>query len=133
MGLAEWITHYEALRTKVYRCPAGKLTIGVGRNLEDLGISIPEAEILLANDIERCRRELEPYSWFSEAPLNVQDALIHMNFNLGLPRLLGFRRMIKALYDKDYTRAAMEALDSKWAKQLPVRANDIALAIREGL
>lgn len=132
MGLLEWITYYEGVRLKPYKCPAGKYTIGVGRNLEDLGISLEEAEVLLNNDIERCRSELSHYTWFCNAPLHVQDALIHMCFNLGLSRLLQFRKMIRALESKNYALAAHEALDSQWAKQLPKRANDVAMMIRQG-
>ena len=37
------LIEHEGLEQKVYRCTAGKLTIGVGRNLEDKGITEEEA------------------------------------------------------------------------------------------
>lgn len=132
MSLRDWIIGHEGVKLKPYVCPSGKLTIGVGRNLTDNGISLEEAYMLLDNDIKRCYRELSVYSWFIALDPNRQDAIVNMCFNLGISKLLGFKRMIKALERKDYTRAAIEALDSKWAKQVKGRAIDIASVIREG-
>jgi len=47
------------LRLKPYRDSVGKLTIGVGRNLDDVGISAEEADVLLANDIAKAQAELK--------------------------------------------------------------------------
>ena len=131
-SLETWIKQHEGFRNNYYLDTVGKLTIGYGRNLTDRGISREEAEFMLANDILICKQELAPLDWYYGQPPNVQDALVNMCYNLGLPRLLGFKKMIAALANHDYTTAALEALDSKWAKQVHGRANDIALMIREG-
>lgn len=110
----------------------GKLTIGYGRNLEDNGISQEEANFLFDNDFHLCERQLAQCSWYAEQPEGVQAALINMCFNLGLPRLKGFKRMIAALEAKNYTVAAQEALNSKWATQVGQRAKDVAVMLREG-
>lgn len=110
----------------------GKVTIGYGRNIDDNGISPQEGNFLFDNDFDRCQRELSLFPWYANQPQNVQDALMNMCFNLGITRLLGFKKMIAALIDKDYTTAAMEALDSKWAKQVGQRAKDVAVMIRQG-
>jgi lysozyme len=110
----------------------GKLTIGYGRNLDDNGISQEEADILFNNDFDNCQRELSQYAWYTSQPEGVQAALMNMCFNLGLPRLKLFKRMIAALYVKNYTLAAQEALDSKWAAQVGERAKDVAVMLREG-
>jgi lysozyme len=130
--LVDWIKHHEGYRRFVYECPAGVLTVAFGRNLETVGISEEEADYLLSNDIKRCVAQLERYIWFTHQPRQVKDALINMCFNLGITRLLGFKKMIAALAMKDYTTAAKEALDSRWADQVGNRAKDISLAIREG-
>ena len=57
--LAEQLTKHEGLRLKPYHCPAGKLTIGIGRNLEDKGITEKEARMLLENDIQECIQDLK--------------------------------------------------------------------------
>ena len=121
---------HEGIRLKPYLCSAGRTTIGVGRNLQDNGISYSEAVFLLENDIHQCKQELLHFEWYSTMPLGVQQALINMCFNLGLTRLLKFERMIKALEDRNFTLAAKECLDSKWAEQVGDRAKDVALMIR---
>jgi lysozyme len=52
------LTTHEGLRLKPYLCPAGKLTIGIGRNLEGKGITKQEAIMLLENDIQECLDDL---------------------------------------------------------------------------
>jgi len=56
--LTDQLIKHEGLRLKPYHCPAGKLTIGVGRNLEDKGITEEEAVMLLENDIQECLKDL---------------------------------------------------------------------------
>lgn len=122
----------EGLKLKPYRDTVGKLTIGVGRNLSDNGISESEAITMLNNDIERVFSELRRFDWFNSLNPRKKDALANMCFNLGLPRLLNFKRMIAALDVGDYNTAADEALNSKWADQVGDRAIRIAEEIRNG-
>jgi lysozyme len=126
-----WIKHYEGYRDHPYVDSAGKVTIGYGRNLSDCGISREEAEMLFQNDFESCKKQLSEFEWYWEQPHLVRYALVNMCFNLGISKLLLFNKMIEALKEKNYTKAAIEALDSKWAKQVGQRAKDIASIIRE--
>lgn len=113
----------EGLRLKPYRDTVGKMTIGVGRNLDDMGITAGEADHLLENDIGRALDELRrTFAWFDSLGEPQQRALANMTFNMGLPRLLGFRRMLDALKRGDYRQAAIEARDSRWAAQVGDRA-----------
>jgi lysozyme len=130
--LIDWIKHHEGYRQYVYECTEGVKTVAIGRNLETVGISPEEAEYLLNNDVKRCVNQLERYIWFTNQPRGVKDALINMCFNLGITRLLNFKKMISALAMKDYTQAAKEALDSRWARQVGQRSKDVACMIREG-
>lgn len=122
----------EGLRLKPYTDSVGKLTIGVGRNLDDNGISKDEAIAMLKNDIANSQRELEQLRWFRRLDSRRKDAILNMHFNLGLPRLLSFKNMIAALDDGDYKRAADEAMNSRWAEQVGERAVRISLIIRYG-
>ena len=117
---------------QLYLDTVDKQTIGWGRNIEDNGISKEEADFMFDNDFARCQRELAPFPWYVNQPQNVQDALMNMCFNMGIGRLLGFKKMIVALTVKDYTKAAIEALDSKWAGQVGQRAKDVALMMKQG-
>ena len=129
----EMIRRHEGLRLKPYRCPAGALTIGYGRNLDELGVSRMEAEYLLANDVSRARAELlavlPEASGFGGARF---DALTDMMYNLGSARFSHFRKMLEALRAGDFAWAAKEMLDSTWAHQVGGRAEELANLVREG-
>lgn len=131
--LSKELIRDEGLRHDPYEDTVGKLTIGVGRNLDDKGISTEEAHLLLRNDIwdvvEDLDRELP---WWVHLSDNRQRALANMCFNLGITRLLGFRKMFAAFERGDYYNAAYEATNSKWATQVGVRASRIEALIRQG-
>lgn len=114
MDLISLIKHDEGFKSKVYACPAGKLTIGYGRNLEDNGITEAEAEFLLLNDVKRAMAELSTINAYNDIENSIRRAvLVCLHFNLGFPRLLLFKRMFRAIADCDYNAAAAEILDSK--------------------
>jgi len=123
---------HEGLKLHPYKCTAGKLTIGFGRNLEDKGISLQEARAMLDNDIAYFELKLSEKEWFKKADRVRKDVLIDMAYNLGFKGLISFHNMIGALSSKDYHRAAREMLDSKWAKQVKGRAITLAEMMRTG-
>lgn len=127
MNLVDLIKEDEGLRLKPYRCTAGKLSVGYGRNLEDVGISESEAQFLLFNDVNQCLDQLRlRIDYFGQLSEVRQAVLINMAFNLGTNGLLGFKRMFTALEAKRYLAASLEMEDSKWAKQVPNRARRLA-------
>jgi lysozyme len=131
--IEEELIRDEGLKLKPYMCPAGKLTIGIGRNIEDVGISEDEALYLLRNDIENCNTDLTEmgFQFYNFSP-NRWRVLVNMRFNLGPNRFRQFKKMIAALRDGDYEKAADEMMDSKWARQVGDRANRLAKMMREG-
>ena len=122
----------EGTRLKPYRCTAGKLTIGVGRNLDDVGISMEEAEYLLMNDLKRAEKEAEKFSVYKKLNQARKDVLIEMVFNLGFARLSGFKKMFAALEKGNYDEAANQMLDSNWHRQVGKRAERLAYFMRIG-
>ena len=130
--LVENLKRHEGLRLKPYLCSEGKITIGFGRNLEDMGISEKEAEMLLMSDIERCYEELDVFSWFHDLDQVRQEAMVNMLFNLGLPTFLEFKRTLKFMAEGAYSQAAAEMLDSKWANQVGDRAKELAYMVETG-
>jgi lysozyme len=126
--IKEQLIKHEGLRLKPYRCAAGKLTIGVGRNLDDCGISQTEAYVLLENDIQNCEKQLmdeipEIYNALDEVRKSV---LLNMCFNLGISGLLGFNNTLAFIAAGDWERAANGMLSSKWAKQVGRRAIELS-------
>ncbi len=124
----------EGMRLKPYRDTVGKLTIGVGRNLDDVGISEDEALYLLSNDIKKAREDVKKVfgEMFHELDPVRQAVLIDMMFNLGLPRFLGFKKFIQAVKEKDFSKASQEMLDSRWAKQVKSRAERLSYMMKTG-
>ena len=120
----------EGIRLKPYLCPAGKTTIGVGRNLDDVGITEAEAMTLLDDDVARVTAQLaKALPWLQGN--NVQRAVGNMTFQMGLGALLKFKKMLAALQARDYNAARREALDSAWAKQTPQRAKRVTDLFKE--
>ena len=140
---------HEGCVLKPYRCPAGYLTIGVGRNLETNplteeekrvcgdykhGITRNAAYYLLRHDIERvekeCKKKIAFYTLLDDER---QYALFDMNFQLGLDGLFGFKKMLKAMGAGNFEEASEHCLDSKYARlDTPTRAKRIAETIRTG-
>ena len=58
--------------------------------------------------------------------------MINMCFNLGLSRLLNFKNFLEAVESKDYVKAGVEMLDSKWATQVGPRATRLKNMMIEG-
>ena len=124
---------HEGLKLFPYHCTADKLTIGVGRNLEDRGISEDEAAYLLKNDIEIVERELlEAQPLVSMLDPVRQRVLVDMGFNLGTPTLMKFQKMWDAIEDEDWAEAADQMMDSKWARQVGRRAERLCQAMARG-
>lgn len=132
--LVKQLRRHEGVRSHVYLCPAGYETIGVGRNIAESGLGLSDDEInyLLENDIKRCKQELIGLSWFVDTDPVRQDALINLCFNLGMTRLLGFKKAMAAMAVGNYDQAADEFLDSRWATQVGDRAIEVTDMIRTG-
>ena len=122
--LIEELKRDEGVVLSLYQCSAGKNTIGVGRNLDDRGITEEEADFLLSNDIDICIEEIESiFTWYPYLTNNRKRVIINMVFNLGMPRFLNFKKLIDAMEQKDYETAGKEMLSSRWAKQVGNRSH----------
>ena len=128
--LIEMLKRHEGMKTHAYKCSEGKITVGVGRNIDEqggIGLSEDEIEYLLQNDIERVIVELSSeYEWFSYLDDVRKDVMINIAFNLGITRLRGFKKALAAMESGDYKKASTEFLDSRWAKQVGGRALELS-------
>ena len=125
-AIEKQLIEHEGLEKKVYRCPAGKLTVGVGRNLEDKGITEEEALFLLRNDIAECEDDLRSiFTEYDALDESRKRVLIDMRFNLGPSRFRQFKKLIAAVKEKEFSRAAEEMKDSNWYRQVGKRAETL--------
>ena len=121
----------EGLRLKVYKDSEGIETIGVGRNLQK-GITREEAMFLLDNDIKAAIQDAMTFDWYNDLDEIRQRVIINMIFNLGLYKFGKFKKTIQYLREHKYKEASEEMLDSKWAKQVGIRARRLAKMMRTG-
>ena len=131
--LAEQLKRHEGLKLKPYTDTVGKLTLGIGRNLEDKGITEQEALFMLNNDVDYFYRQLsKKLTWFKTLDDARQNVLVNMAFNLGIAGLMSFKKMLLACEHGNFKIAATEMLNSKWAEQVGYRANELAEQMRTG-
>lgn len=124
----------EGFRKSAYQDSEGYWTIGYGTLIDErlgAGLTETEAGILLRNRVFEAMRELDrTYPWWKTLPEPARLGLANMAYNLGIVRLSGFRKMLAALKAGQFAKAADEALDSRWAKQVGDRAERIAALYR---
>ena len=134
--LLAMLKRHEGVETHAYVCSEGKITVGVGRNIDQeggIGLSDDEVDYLLQNDVERVIKELAAeYPWFNDLDDVRKDAMVDISFNLGATRLRLFKRALAAMEEGEYKLAATEFLDSKWAKQVGSRALELTDMISSG-
>jgi lysozyme len=133
-NLKDQLVRDEELRLKPYPDSVGKLTIGVGRNLSDKGISFQEAQLLLANDIADATADLQAKLPWTAALDDVRKgALLNMAFNMGLGGLLEFHDFLAKMQAGNFSGAAGAMLDSLWARQVGPRATRLSIQIQTGV
>ena len=132
--MIEQLVDHEGLELHPYEDSLGIITIGVGRNLEERGISEDEAFYLLGNDIEIIWDELiKQHPIVEDLDDQRQMILLDMAFNMGVPRLGKFKKMWAAIENGDMIEASKQALDSRWADQVGRRAERLAERLTSGL
>jgi len=145
---------HEGLRLQVYQDTLGIDTIGIGRNLEDRGITkeeldwmdmpsmdavyehgISEADAmyLAQNDVQIVEEELlRAHPCVEDLDAVRQLVVMDMAFNMGVPRLRKFKKMWNAIHENKFDVAAKEMLDSRWAIQVKSRAVKLSNAMHNG-
>ncbi len=128
MNIVEKIKKHEGFRGMPYKDSLGYPTIGYGTKLP---IDEEDAELLLKKRLNDVRRELESrVDFFDNLPETIQEVLLDMAYNMGVPRLFTFRRMWQAVRDRDWERMADEMVDSLWYRQVGRRAEELVRMVR---
>jgi lysozyme len=131
--LISMIKEHEGKKLKPYKCSEGYLTIGWGRNLDSNGISEEEAEQMLKNDIWDAQMDcIRNIKVWGSLDVVRQSVLIDMCFNMGISKLLKFKKTLNDINNKNYKAASLEMLDSKWAKQVGKRAKKLSEMMKTG-
>jgi len=133
-ALEQQLIGHEGLELEMYTDTVGIKTIGVGRNLEHVGLrNEAEARFLLRSDILAICAELEKrLPWMSELDEIRQRVLIDMAFNLGVAGLCKFTETLGHVEARRFDQASVEMLDSRWADQVGGRATRLAQMMATG-
>ena len=123
----------EGMKLKPYRCSANKLTIGVGRNIQEVGITEEEAMVLLENDIARVTGQcMAEFDWFSDLSEVRKEAVINLVFNMGITTFKKFKKTIGYIEQGLFELAGTELLDSNYARQVGNRSLRVANMLADG-
>lgn len=124
---------HEGQRLKPYVDSVGKVTIGVGRNLTDVGISKDESHFLWRTDVIHAEDGLDKdITWWRNLDGIRQRVLLDMTFNMGIGGILAFHNTLEMVRTGNYAGAADAMLQSKWASQVHARAQRLAEMMRTG-
>lgn len=132
--LREEIAADEGVKLEIYLDHLGLPTCGIGHLIREsdeehgkpVGTPITEERMteLFEEDVQTVLADCEElYSDFYELPEEAQLIIANMMFNMGRPRLSQFKGMKREVDARDWEAAAAEMLDSRWARQVPNRAN----------
>jgi lysozyme len=123
----------EDVRKFPYTDTAGKLTIGVGHNLTDKGLSDAAIDFILEEDINDVIDELNvELPWVEDIGAERSSVILNMAFNLGVTKMKGFTKFLQAARVGDWETAANEMRDSEWARQVGDRAVRLEQQMRTG-
>lgn len=132
-NLPALLTLHEGVRQFPYEDSVGKLTIGIGFNLDDVGLFPEEMAFILANRIRRAEEEVERvFPWYHELDEVRQAVIIDMAYNMGLTTLSKFKRTLGSVAQGEYELASKQMLESKWARQVKGRAVRLAKMMETG-
>ena len=127
----------EGCKLEIYLDHLGYKTVGIGHLITEddelygfeVGTTVSQEHVddLFHDDVQRTVRDCELlYSDFNDLPEEAQLIIANMCFQLGRPRLTGFKKMKAAVDSRDWREASRQMLDSKWAKQTPNRASRLS-------
>lgn len=151
----EQLKRHEGFRGTPYKCTANKWTIGYGRNIEDnplkpsemesigLGPTIPPLELEITKEQATKLLEMDVKKYIHAVDTSFPDVmqllneprkwvLYNMAFNMGMTSIRKFNGMLSGILQGNFIKASVEMLDSKWAKQVGKRAQELALQMKKG-
>ena len=122
MSVVEKIANEEGYKPDLYYCTEGYPSIGYGFNIDQVRMPREVADLWLRMIIDDLKVEFLKYPWFTKLVYPRQIVILDMAYQMGVSGVLKFKGMIAALSVHDYEKAAVELMDSKYARQTPNRA-----------
>ena len=140
--LREQLKIDEGVKYEIYRDHLGYLTFGIGHLITEKDpeygqpvkteVSADRVNEVFNADVQKYINETKKvFSDLESKPEAIQLVLVNMCFNLGAPRLSNFKKFIAAINDQQWSEAAVEMMDSRWAKQVGPRAERLRDVVLE--
>ena len=140
------IKRHEGEVLEIYNDSLGYKTLGVGHLCQpndpeyswEVGTSVSQeiVDMYYEDDFDKHYKEaihvFGNQEDFYKLPEKIQHVLVNMCFNLGLSRLMGFRKFLAAMEAGEWETAGVEMLDSKWARQVGPRSTRLRDLVLEG-
>ena len=131
----------EGVKYEIYLDHLNLPTFGIGHLIRDtdmeygqaVGTKVTEDRVneCFASDTSSVLKDCETlFSSFYDLPEEVQLIIANMMFNMGKPRLSGFKKFIAAIENEDWSVAAKEMINSRWYKQVTNRAERLVNRMR---
>lgn len=125
---------HEGVRARIYTDTVGKISGGIGRNLTDKGFRPDEIALMFRNDVAEAAEELDRvFPWWRQLDEVRRRVMLDMMFNLGAPKMAGFKNTMAAVQDGRYREAAQGMMSSVWAQQVGERARRLAAMMGSGM
>lgn len=140
--LREQLKIDEGVKYEIYEDHLGYATFGIGHLITDkdpeygwpIGtkVSADRVNEVFNADVEKFIYETKKvFPDLESKPETIQLVLVNMCFNLGAPRLGKFKKFIAAINNNDWIEAAVEMMDSLWARQVGPRAERLKQKVLE--
>ncbi len=131
----------EGVKYEIYLDHLSLPTFGIGHLVlesdpeygQPVGTAVSEDRVneCFARDVdvvlEECKKLLPS---FEVLPEEVQLIIANMMFNMGRPRLSGFKNFLAAIALQDWHTASVEMVDSRWYQQVTNRAERLVKRMR---
>ncbi len=131
MSLIDSIKQHEGYRSKVYKDSLGIPTIGYGFAIKDLELDQDICDLILERKVKDLKDRIKKkFSWYKYMPPTIKDIVVEMCYQLGLYGFSCFKKTISYLQNKEWEKASVEMLDSRWAVQTPRRARELSEIVK---
>ena len=130
--LVDSIKQHEGYVPTVYKDSLGIDTIGYGFAIKDLELDKDICDIILERKLKDLIVKIRSkFQWYSYMPLEIQDIITEMCYQLGVYGFSRFKKTIAYLQNKQWEEASVEMLDSRWAEQTPNRAKEMSNRVKK--
>lgn len=127
MKLIDSIKKHEGYVSTVYKDSVGIDTIGYGFTIKALVLDQDICDMILQRKLDKLQKDVSTkFEWYNYMPQQIKDVIIEMCYQMGVTGFSMFRKTITYLQDKQWEKASIEMLDSRWNKQTPGRANKLS-------